>query len=228
VTAAEGGNTPGSATLNINAVAVAVNPPGANVPLGGTQQFSATVSNAGNAAVTWSLSGSGAVGSIDSSGLYTAPSSGTTPITFSAVATSEADNSKSGSSGVTVPAVAVTVSPNSPVSLYAAESPNWPPSLTQQQFTASVSNAGNTSVTWAVNGGGANGTIDQTGLYSAPSSVPNPPTISINAASQADSSKSGSGTVQLLQPTGLGSFIVTVTATEGGVAHSQQVTLVVQ
>ena len=83
-------------------------------------------------------------------------------------------------------------------------------------------------MTWAVRGGSANGAVDQTGLYSAPASVPNPPTVSVNATSQADPSKSGSGTVQILQPTKLGNFTVTVTATEGGVSHAQQVTLTVQ
>ena len=227
VTATQGSDA-GIATLNINAVTITINPPNANVPLGGTLQFNALVSNAANTAAAWSLSGANAVGSIDNSGLYTAPASGTTPITFNVVATSQADSSKNAASAVVIPAVAVIVSPSSPVSLYAAESQNWPASVTQQQFTAGVSNAGNTSVTWAVPGGSTNGAVDQTGLYSAPANVPNPPAVSVTATSQADSSKSGSGTVQILQPTKLGNFTVTVTATEGSIAHSQQVTLTVQ
>ena len=212
--AASGGGSPPP----LGGISVSPNP--ANVSLGGTQQFTANKSG-----VTWALSGANAIGTIDANGLYTAPPTGTTPVTFSVTATEGGD---AGSATLNINAVAVSVSPSSPVSVYAAESPNWPPGLTQQQFTASVSNAGNTVVTWAVAGGSANGTVDQTGLYSAPANVPNPPTLNVNATSQADSSKSASGTVQILQPTKLGNFTVTVTASEGGVAHAQQVTLTVQ
>jgi len=51
---------------------------------------------------------------------------------------------------------------------------------TTQQFTATVSNASNTAVTWQVNGvnGGAavTGTVSATGLYTAPSSLTTSPT----------------------------------------------------
>ncbi|MEA3176616.1 MAG: hypothetical protein QOI59_139 [Gammaproteobacteria bacterium] len=66
---------------------------------------------------------------------------------------------------------------------------------TTQQFTATVSNASNTAVTWQVNGvnGGsaATGTVSATGLYTAPSSLTaSPTTFSIRAVSVQDPSVS--------------------------------------
>jgi len=50
-----------------------------------------------------------------------------------------------------------------------------------QKFTASVANTSNTAVIWQVNGvtGGeaTHGTIDATGLYKAPPTVPSPSTV---------------------------------------------------
>ncbi|MBZ5655359.1 MAG: hypothetical protein LAO56_08760 [Acidobacteriia bacterium] len=127
------------------------------------------------------------------------------------------------------PAVSVTITPSTAVNLYANETGNtWAANLTQQQFAAAVHNSTNQSVTWAVSGGGANGSIDSTGLYTAPAMVPNPAAVTITATAAADPSKSGSGRVNLQAPTTLGTFNVTATATEGTIAHSQSVTLTVQ
>jgi len=72
-------------------------------------------------------------------------------------------------------------------------------------FQASVSGASNSSVTWAVNGtnGGsaAVGTIDANGKYSAPTSLPNPNSVTVAATSAADTTKSASSAVTLLNPT---------------------------
>ena len=71
------------------------------------------------------------------------------------------------------------------------------------KFTVQVSNTSNTAVTWQVNGvtGGdsAHGTIDANGMYTAPKTVPVPPTVTITAISQA-------------QPTALDTAQVTVMA----------------
>jgi 6-phosphogluconolactonase len=63
-----------------------------------------------------------------------------------------------------------------------------------QQFTATVSPSGaNQAVTWSVSGTGCTGascgTIDATGKYTAPATAPNPPTVTVRAASVADSAK---------------------------------------
>lgn len=55
----------------------------------------------------------------------------------------------------------------------------------QQQFTATVSNTTDTAVTWQVNGvtgGNATvGTINSSGLYTAPAAIPNPASVTITA-----------------------------------------------
>ena len=72
------------------------------------------------------------------------------------------------------PVVTVTVSPGS-ATLFANEAGNsWPTAVTQQQFTATVNNSTNQNVTWAVTGGSANGTVDGTGLYTAPAVAAEP------------------------------------------------------
>src|SRR5712675_2706080 len=64
-----------------------------------------------------------------------------------------------------------------------------------QPFTASITGSSNTAATWSVAGGAANGTITSTGLYMAPTAVPNPAQVAVTATSQADSTKSASATV---------------------------------
>src|SRR5579863_7058965 len=61
-------------------------------------------------------------------------------------------------------------------------------------FTATVSNTTNTTVNWSVNGipgGNATvGTIDAGGVYTAPADLPARASVSVQATSGADSSKS--------------------------------------
>jgi subtilase family serine protease len=128
-----------------------------------------------------------------------------------------------GGGGSTPTPVAVSVSPASVTTL-------WPnlsgaPSQTQQ-FTASVTGSTNTAVTWAVAGGSANGTIDSSGLYSAPTAVP-AGAVTVTATSQADPTKSGSATVNIKTPTPAGTSTVTVTVTEGTVTHTTTFSLTV-
>jgi hypothetical protein len=134
-----------------------------------------------------------------------------------------------GSGGGGPPPVTVTVSPGS-ANLFADEAGNsWPAGVTQKQFAATVNNSSDQSVTWAVTGGSANGTVDETGLYTTPAVVPNPAAVKVTATSAADATKSGSATVNVEAPTGLGTSQITVTATAvGGPAHGDVVTLIVQ
>ena len=70
-----------------------------------------------------------------------------------------------------------------------------------QVFFASVTGTANHAVTWKVNGavGGdaTSGTIDVAGLYTAPSTIPNPATVTVAASSQADPTKSGSASITI-------------------------------
>src|SRR6266576_2227221 len=177
-------------------VRVTISPVSATVGVGGTQQFTATVENTSNTAVTWQVSGvtggNATVGTISSSGLYTAPAVVPNPATVTAV--SQADPTKSGSAQVTITPAAVVRVTISPVSATVGAGGT-------QQFTATVQNTSNTAVTWQVSGvtgGNATvGTISSSGLYTAPAVVPNPATVTVTAVSQADPTKSASAQVTI-------------------------------
>jgi uncharacterized protein YjdB len=70
-----------------------------------------------------------------------------------------------------------------------------------RQFTATVQNTTNQTVTWKVNGiaGGSAtvGTISASGLYRAPNGVPSPATVMVSATSVADTSKTASAAVTI-------------------------------
>ncbi len=68
------------------------------------------------------------------------------------------------------------------------------------QFTATVKNSSNTAVTWQVNGVvGGNATVGTivNGVYTAPATVPTPPTVTVLAIALADSSKSASAQITI-------------------------------
>ena len=73
-----------------------------------------------------------------------------------------------------------------------------------QQFTASITGSSNTSVSWTVNGvAGGNstlGTIDATGMFQAPATLPSPNSVSVQATSVADATAQATTTVTLLNP----------------------------
>ncbi len=134
-----------------------------------------------------------------------------------------------GGGGGPPPPVTVTISPGS-ATLFANEAGNsWPASVTQKQFTATVNSSTNQTVTWSVAPGSGNGTVNATGLYTAPAAVPNPATVTVTATAAADPTKSGSAAITVQAPAGLGTSQITVTATAvGGAAHADVVTLIVQ
>jgi hypothetical protein len=74
---------------------ISISPTSATVTTGGTRQFTATVTNVSNTAVTWSATG----GTVSATGLYTA---GATPGTFSVTATTVAAPQQSATATVTV------------------------------------------------------------------------------------------------------------------------------
>jgi hypothetical protein len=97
-------------------------------------------------------------------------------------------------------AVSVVVSPTAA---------NVPTGQTQQ-FTATVQNSSNQSVTWSVNnvsgGNSTVGFINAVGMYTAPSAVPSPATVTVTATSVAMPTVSGSASVTIQGP-----VVVTVT-----------------
>ncbi len=157
-------------------VSVSLSPTTATLSTGGQQQFTASVSGSSNTAVTWAAPG----GTITSGGLYTAPS---TAGTYTVIATSAADSTKSASA-------VVTVSQAAQVSILLSPSTASLSTGAQEQFTANVSGTSNTAVTWSASGG----TVSTNGLYVAPSAAG---TYAIKAVSVADSTKSASATVSV-------------------------------
>ena len=167
-------------------ISVSVSPGTVQLNGGETQQFTATVTNTTNTAVTWSVTGGGA---ISSSGLYTAPTLIASQASATVTATAQADPSKSAGGTVTLVPIAVSVSPLNPgVDVVAT-----------QQFTATVTGTSDTRVTWGISGAGCSGSecgaIDSTGLYTAPWCVPSPATVTVTATSVADPTKASAATV---------------------------------
>ena len=90
--------------------------------------------------------------------------------------------------------IAVTISPSTQT-LNAGQS---------LQFTANVAGTANNSLIWSVNdipGGDASlGTVTSTGLFTAPAVPPSPNTVVIRAVSVADSSRSDTASITLVNP----------------------------
>lgn len=182
---------------------VSVTPATITVTGGATQQFSATVSGTNNPSqsVTWSVSGGG---SINASGLYTAPAAGASSQSVTVTATSTADNTKAGTAAVTVPATAggpptvssVSVSPGTATVA----------GLAQQTFTATVSGTNGPSqlVNWTV---APTGTITSGGVLTAPAAISSTQTLTITATSIADGTKAGTAIVTVPAAAGAGIFV---------------------
>jgi hypothetical protein len=183
-------------------IVVSITPSSADVALGQTQQFQSTVTGTTSTAVIWSVgstgTGNAAIGTISSSGLYTAPATLPNPSSVIITATSQAAPESSASATVTLTdGLQVSVSPGS-ASV---------PTGGAQAFIATVSAAGNlpTSVTWSLNGiSGGNSTIGtiasngpDSAVYAAPSAVPSPATVTVAATSTADPTKSGTAIVTI-------------------------------
>ncbi len=167
-------------------VAVTVSPTFARVYAGQTTAFAATLANAGamSAGVTWSL-GTGNPGNIDAAGVYHAPASVSATQQVTVIATSVADAARSGTASITLTVpVVVSLAPPGAMS----------PSQTGQ-FTATVSNADNTAVTWAlVLGPGA---VNAFGVYTSPYAVSGTTTATVRATSVLDPTKSATATVTI-------------------------------
>lgn len=172
-------------SLTTSAVQVSINPTAVSLGVSATRQFTASVTGRSNTAVTWALTGPG---TLSASGLYTAPSTITSGQSATVKATSVADPSRSASATVTL------VAPATPVSVTLTPSVATVNAAKTQQFTSAVTGTTNTAVTWQLAG---LGTVSNTGLYSAPSSVASPSTVMVTATSAADPSKSGSATITL-------------------------------
>jgi len=285
-TPAPGGGTSSAVTLSV-VIVVAVSPSAQTVMVGQAQQFTATVTGNTNQGATWSVNGVAGgyttVGTIGSTGLYTAPAVPPTPNTLAVTAASAAAPSQSGTAAVTIVNPAPVVNSISPATVNAGSGSTTltvtgtgfcaqsvvelggtalattygsgtqltavvtaaqlanagsvgvavttpapgggtssaltlsvvvvvavnPPAQTvvvgqTQQFTANVTGSTNQGAGWSVNGvSGGNatlGTIDNTGLYTAPAVPPTPNTLVITAASLVAPSQSATASVTIVNP----------------------------
>jgi hypothetical protein len=132
------------------------------------------------------------VGSISTAGLYTAPASIAGPQTVTVSATSVADSSVAAGATVSLapPPISVALTPGS-VTLAPAQT---------QAFTAAVTGTSNNTVTWSLSP--AVGSVSAAGLYTAPTTVPYPNTVTITATSVADPTKSASAGVTIVPVVG--------------------------
>ncbi len=139
--------------------------------------------------MTWSIAGCSvsACGSVNSSGLYTAPALIPSSTTITVVATLQSDTSKTGSATVTHVPVKVEIAETS-VDVTATQT---------HQFTATVTGHTNTAVTWSMSGctGESCGTLSESGLYTAPGVIPDAQALTVTATSTADGTKSDVVTV---------------------------------
>jgi hypothetical protein len=191
---------------NVNVV-VLPDLPGQSVVVNQTQQFTATVQGSTDPTVTWEVNGEpggdptiGTISANNLGGLYTAPAVPPLPNPIVVIgAVPQADPTKIGTASITVipvPVVAVAIDPTQAIVL----------TTFGQPFTATVTGATDTSVTWYVNnipGGDATvGTIvpnlgSDTAQYTAPATVPTPDTVTVTATSNEDPTKSASAIVTI-------------------------------
>lgn len=206
-------------------VTVMVQPPTANVTLGQSQQFQGTVTGSSNGAVSWNVNGivggNSTTGTISPSGLYSAPATMPDPATVTVTAVSQADPQASGSAAVTLTQINIAVSVAPPTASV--------PTGGAQVFTATVSGATSSTVTWSVNGiAGGNATLGTivannagSAVYAAPILIPSPASVNITATSTADPTKSGSATVTI---TCANPILITPSTANVGLSRTQTFT----
>jgi uncharacterized protein YjdB len=87
-------------------VSVAISPTSASVRTGNTKQFTVTVQNTSNTAVSWNVNGiaggNSVMGTISSTGLYKAPAAAPSPNTVKVTAVSAADPTTSATAQVKI------------------------------------------------------------------------------------------------------------------------------
>lgn len=208
-----------------NNLTVTVQPATASVALGQSLQFQATVTNSSNSAVSWNVNGiaggNSSSGTVSPMGLYTAPATLPSPASVTVTAVSQADPQASGSAAVTLLQSGIAVSVAPPAASV--------PTGGAQVFTATVSGSSSQSVSWSVNGiAGGNATLGTivannaaSAVYSAPTLIPSPASVTVTATSTADPTKSGSATVAI---TCANPMLVTPSTADVGLSRTQTFT----
>ena len=194
-------------------IALSLNPSAASVELGTGQSFQVTVASAGHpdTAIRWSLSGSAcptACGTLDSSGLFTAPRILPSPASAMVTAQSVADPSKQ---------ISATVSITSHFTLQLSAPSNVPAgsNATIVSTLTPVPNSNpSTVLSWSLSGPGCSGSscgvlsaittqpasgnsVANSVTYTAPAMAPTPNTVIVTVTPQADPSKQAQATMAI-------------------------------
>jgi len=187
-TAGVDGATLGQAEVQVtadpDALAVTVSPKTRTVFVKDAFQFAASVVNATDGTVSWSVQEGAAGGTVTAGGLYTAPA---TPGAYRVVATANEDGVTRDTAVVTVPTVSVTVSPPTKVLVTGAST----------TFTAAVGNASDLGVTWSLAEGAVGGAVTAGGVYTAPDT---PGAYHVVATASVDGTTTGQASVQVDPP----------------------------
>ena len=187
----------------------------ANVELGATQTFQATVTSSGHpdTAIRWSLSGAACTsgcGTVDANGSYTAPQTLPSPANATLTAQSVADPSKQ---------ISAALAMTSGFSLQLSAPSSLPAGATATIVATMTPVPGSnpsTTLAWALSGPGCSGsscgtltvvTTQSTGAnlvadsatYTAPATAPTPNTVTVTVTPQADQSKKAQATI-MIQP----------------------------
>ncbi len=200
---------------------ITISPTASVVVLNGTQQFTGTVTGNSNTNVNWLVSfqngtpilgGNSTLGTISTTGLYTAPSALPNPPMVTVVAQAAGNTRQTASAPVTLDSgIRVQITPGT-ATLGTGET---------FTFTATVTGTSNTAVTWEVNGiAGGNtgtGTISTTGVFTAPSTQQS---VVVAAVSQADDNQSATATVTI--DTAVDPILTSLDPTTTGQASVQQ------
>jgi hypothetical protein len=174
---------------------MSISPETVSVRAGNTQQFTASVNFSTNTGVVWEVNGvpggNSTVGTITTSGSFTAPNAVPSPSTVTVTALSKADSSHAVASTVEITPPDLVISPTSVTVAAAAK----------QTFTATVLSTA-AHPTWSVScrstASGACGTIDDNGVFTAPVTPPRGAEVSITA-SMLDGSANSDSTAATIQ-----------------------------
>ncbi len=192
-------------------LAITLAPANASVELGAVQGFHAAINSAGHpdTSVRWSLSGAtcpAACGSVDLSGNYTAPGVLPAPATTTITAQSVADPPKQTSALINITSN-FTLQVTAPQSVPAGGS-----ATVVATITPIPSSNPSTVLTWSLSGPGCSSTacgtltvvttqgaggnvVADTATYTAPSTPPNPASVTVTVTPQADPTKKAQATM---------------------------------
>ena len=204
---------------------VTVTPGTAEVEVGETKQFTATVTGTGyyNKSVVWTVSGNESTGTFISSNGVLNIATDETATTLTVKATAVGNSGKSATATVTVTPPAtitgVTVDPNT-AEVEAGET---------LRFTATVSGTGGVSkeVTWSVSGSNAGTTISEDGVLTVATGE-TAETLTVKATAKGDGITSGTATVTVTQPATITGVTVDPAAATVEAGKTQQFTAKVE